>query len=161
VLAGYNGLSWTVVIVLGRGGRLPLRHDADRAGPAHLCGGRQPRGGRAERHQRQADHLRVFGSMGMLSALSGILFTAAVAIGHDDGRHPVRARRDRGGVCRRRVGGRRRGQGDRLDHRRAGDASLTSGMNLMGVGIAYQYIVRGAVLVLVAAVIFDVATRRQ
>ena len=35
--------------------------------------------------------------------------------------------------------------------------SLISGMNLMGVGIAYQYIVRGAVLV--AAVIFDVATR--
>jgi putative multiple sugar transport system permease protein len=36
--------------------------------------------------------------------------------------------------------------------------SLTSGMNLMGVGISYQYIVRGAVLAL--AVIFDVATRR-
>jgi putative multiple sugar transport system permease protein len=36
--------------------------------------------------------------------------------------------------------------------------SLTSGMNLMGTGIAYQYIVRGAVLA--AAVIFDVYTRR-
>jgi putative multiple sugar transport system permease protein len=36
--------------------------------------------------------------------------------------------------------------------------SLISGMNLMGVGIAYQYIVRGAVLA--AAVIFDVTTRR-
>ena len=35
--------------------------------------------------------------------------------------------------------------------------SLTSGMNLMGVDISYQYIVRGAVLV--AAVVFDVATR--
>jgi len=35
---------------------------------------------------------------------------------------------------------------------------LTSGMNLMGTGIAYQYIVRGAVLA--AAVIFDVYTRR-
>lgn len=37
--------------------------------------------------------------------------------------------------------------------------SLTSGMNLMGIDIAYQYIVRG--LVLVAAVIFDVTTRRR
>ncbi|HTZ51060.1 MAG TPA: sugar ABC transporter permease, partial [Spirochaetia bacterium] len=37
--------------------------------------------------------------------------------------------------------------------------SLTSGMNLMGVGIAFQYVVRGAVLAL--AVIFDVATRRR
>jgi len=32
-------------------------------------------------------------------------------------------------------------------------------MNLMGVGISYQYIVRGAVLA--AAVIFDVTTRRS
>jgi len=35
--------------------------------------------------------------------------------------------------------------------------SLTSGMNLMGIDISLQYIVRGAVLV--AAVIFDVTTR--
>jgi putative multiple sugar transport system permease protein len=37
--------------------------------------------------------------------------------------------------------------------------SLTSGMNLMGVDIAWQYIVRGLVLAL--AVIFDVTTRRS
>jgi putative multiple sugar transport system permease protein len=36
--------------------------------------------------------------------------------------------------------------------------SLTSGMNLMNVDISTQYVVRGAVLA--AAVIFDVATRR-
>ena len=38
-------------------------------------------------------------------------------------------------------------------------ASLTNGMNLMGVDISVQYIVRA--LVLAAAVIFDVATRRK
>ncbi|MFZ7120772.1 MAG: hypothetical protein ACOWWH_07480 [Eubacteriaceae bacterium] len=38
-------------------------------------------------------------------------------------------------------------------------ASLTNGMNLMGVGISYQYIIRGAVLV--STVIFDVKTRNQ
>ena len=38
-------------------------------------------------------------------------------------------------------------------------ASLTSGMNLMGVDISYQYIIRGVILV--AAVIFDVMTRRK
>ena len=37
--------------------------------------------------------------------------------------------------------------------------SLTSGMNLMGVDISYQYIVRASVLA--AAVIFDVATRKR
>jgi putative multiple sugar transport system permease protein len=37
--------------------------------------------------------------------------------------------------------------------------SLTSGMNLMGVDANLQYVVRG--LVLIAAVIFDVATRSR
>jgi putative multiple sugar transport system permease protein len=37
--------------------------------------------------------------------------------------------------------------------------SLTSGMNLMGLDISYQYIVRA--LVLAAAVIFDVFTRSR
>jgi len=37
--------------------------------------------------------------------------------------------------------------------------SLTSGMNLMGTGIDFQYIVRGGVLA--AAVIFDVVTRTR
>jgi putative multiple sugar transport system permease protein len=37
--------------------------------------------------------------------------------------------------------------------------SLTSGMNLMGIGISFQYMARGAVLAL--AVIFDVATRTR
>ncbi len=37
-------------------------------------------------------------------------------------------------------------------------ASLTNGMNLMGIDISMQYIVRG--LVLAAAVIFDVTTRK-
>ena len=37
--------------------------------------------------------------------------------------------------------------------------SLTSGMNLMGTDISLQYIVRG--LVLAAAVIFDVTTRKS
>ena len=38
-------------------------------------------------------------------------------------------------------------------------ASLTSGMNLLGVGISYQYMIRGGVLA--AAVIFDVMTRKK
>lgn len=38
-------------------------------------------------------------------------------------------------------------------------ASLTSGMNLMGVGTSYQYIIRGSILVI--AVIFDVVTRNK
>ncbi len=38
-------------------------------------------------------------------------------------------------------------------------SSLTSGMNLMGVNISYQYIIRGVILVV--AVVFDIITRRK
>ena len=38
-------------------------------------------------------------------------------------------------------------------------ASLTNGMNLMGIDISWQYIIRGIVLIL--AVLFDVTTRNK
>ena len=38
-------------------------------------------------------------------------------------------------------------------------SALTNEMNLMGIGISYQYIVRGAILIL--AVLFDVGARRM
>lgn len=38
-------------------------------------------------------------------------------------------------------------------------SALTNGMNLIGIGISYQYIVRGAILIL--AVLFDVGARRM
>ena len=38
-------------------------------------------------------------------------------------------------------------------------SALSNGMNLMNIGISYQYMVRGAVLVL--AVLFDVRARRM
>ena len=101
----------------------------------------------------------VFGSMGLMSALSGILFTSrlqsatttagtlfeldAIAAAYVGG---VSAAGGVGKVIGSIVGA-------------LVMLSLTSGMNLMGIGIAPQYIVRG--LVLVAAVIFDVTTRNR
>jgi putative multiple sugar transport system permease protein len=38
-------------------------------------------------------------------------------------------------------------------------SSLSSGMNLLQVGVSYQYIIRG--LVLVIAVLFDVQSRKR
>ena len=37
--------------------------------------------------------------------------------------------------------------------------SLTNGLNLMGVGIAYQYVIKG--LIFIVAVAFDVLSRRK
>ena len=101
----------------------------------------------------------VFGSMGMLSALSGILFASrlqsatttagtlfeldAIAAAYVGG---VSAAGGVGKVIGSLIGA-------------LVMMSLTSGMNLMGIDISFQYIVRGVVLAL--AVIFDVATRNR
>jgi putative multiple sugar transport system permease protein len=101
----------------------------------------------------------VFGSMGMLSALSGILFSSllqsatttagnlfeldAIAAVYVGG---VSAAGGVGNVIGSLVGA-------------LVMLSLSSGMNLMGIDISVQYMVRG--LVLAAAVIFDVTTCRS
>ncbi|GAB4128299.1 MAG: sugar ABC transporter permease [Roseiflexaceae bacterium] len=158
VLAGYNGLSWTVVIVLVV---LAIYHFITN----QTVLGRHiyAVGGNPEAAQLSGINVKrityvVFGSMGMLSALSGILFASrlqsatttagtlfeldAIAAAYVGG---VSAAGGVGKVVGSIVGA-------------LVMTSLISGMNLMGVGIAYQYIVRGAVLA--AAVIFDVSTRR-
>lgn len=157
VLSGYNGLSWTVVIVLVV---LAIYHFVT----TQTVLGRHiyAVGGNPEAAELSGINVKriiyvVFGSMGMLSALSGILFTArlqsatttagtlfeldAIAAAYVGG---VSAAGGVGKVIGSIIGA-------------LVMLSLTSGMNLMGIGIAYQYVVRG--LVLVAAVIFDVTTR--
>ncbi|MES0362190.1 MAG: sugar ABC transporter permease, partial [Anaerolineales bacterium] len=100
----------------------------------------------------------VFGSMGMLAALAGILFAArlqsatttagtlfeldAIAAAFVGG---VSAAGGVGTVIGSLIGA-------------LVMTSLTNGMNLMGIDISYQYIVRA--IVLAGAVIFDVSTRR-
>ena len=102
--------------------------------------------------------LTVFGSMGMLCGLSGVLFASrlqsatttagtlfeldAIAAAYIGG---VSAAGGVGKVTGSIVGA-------------IVYMSLTSGMNLLGTDISLQYIIRGAVLV--AAVIFDVQTRK-
>jgi putative multiple sugar transport system permease protein len=101
----------------------------------------------------------VFGSMGMLSALSGILFasrlqsatTTAGTLFELD----AIAAAFIGGVSP--AGGIGKVMGSLIGALVM--TSLTSGMNLMSLDISYQYVVRA--LVLVAAVIFDVTTRSQ
>lgn len=157
VLAGYNGLSWTVVIVLIVVGVYHFVTTQTVLG-RHIYA----MGGNPEAAQLSGINVKrliyvVFGSMGMLSALSGILFASrlqsatttagtlfeldAIAAAYVGGVSAA------GGVGK--VTGSIVGALVML--------SLTSGMNLMGIDISLQYIVRGAVLVM--AVIFDVATR--
>jgi len=159
LLAGYNGLSWTVVIVLIVVGLYDFVASKTMLGRHIYAIGGNPDAAELSGISVKKMIYVVFGSMGMLSALSGILFAArlqsatttagtlfeldAIAAAYVGG---VSAAGGVGKVIGSLIGA-------------LVMMSLTSGMNLMGIGIAYQYIVRGAVLA--AAVIFDVATRSR
>jgi len=100
----------------------------------------------------------VFASMGMLAALSGILYASRLQSATTNAgtlfELDAIAAAFVGGVSA--AGGVGKVLGSLIGALVM--TSLTSGMNLMGIDISYQYIVRATVLA--AAVIFDVTTRR-
>lgn len=157
VLAGYNGLSWTVVIVLLVVGVYHFVTTQTVLG-RHIYA----MGGNPEAAQLSGINVKnliyvVFGSMGMLSALSGILFasrlqSATTTAGQLFELDAIAAAYV-GGVSA--AGGVGKVTGSIIGALVM--LSLTSGMNLMGIDISLQYVMRGVVLVL--AVVFDVATR--
>ena len=101
----------------------------------------------------------VFGSMGLLAGLSGILFTARLQSATPTAGMGFELDAIAGAF----VGGTSASGGvGKVTGSIIGAlvmASLTKGMDLMNVGVSYQYIIRG--LVLVAAVVFDVQTRNM
>lgn len=159
VLAGYNGISWTVVIVLVVVAIYHFITTQTVLGRHIYAIGGNPEAAELSGISVKKLTFIVFGSMGMLSALSGILFTSrlqsatttagtlfeldAIAAAYVGG---VSAAGGVGKVVGSIIGA-------------LVMMSLTSGMNLMGMDISMQYIVRGAVLAV--AVIFDVATRNR
>ncbi|OAN44330.1 ABC transporter permease [Chloroflexus islandicus] len=159
IMAGYNGLSWTMVIVLVVVAIYHFITTQTVLGRHIYAVGGNPEAAELSGISVKRITYIVFASMGVLSALSGILFASrlrsatttagtlfeldAIAAAYIGG---VSAAGGVGNVIGSIIGA--------LVY-----VSLTSGMNLMGIDIAYQYIVRG--LVLVAAVVFDVTTRRR
>ncbi len=159
VLAGYNGLSWTVVVVLIVVAIYDFITTQTILGRHIYAIGGNPEAAELSGISVKRLTYVVFGSMGMLSALCGILFTSrlqsatttagtlfeldAIAAAYVGG---VSAAGGVGKIIGSIIGA-------------LVMTSLTSGMNLMSIDISMQYIVRGAVLA--AAVIFDVATRNR
>ena len=159
LLAGYQGLSWTAVVVLVVAIIYHFITTQTVLGRHIYAVGGNPEAAELSGINVKKITYIVFGSMGMLAALSGILFASrlqsatttagglweldAIAAAFIGGVSPA------GGIGK--VAGAIIGALVML--------SLTSGMNLMGIGISYQYMARGAVLA--AAVIFDVATRNR
>jgi putative multiple sugar transport system permease protein len=158
VLAGYNGLSWTVVIVLVVVGVYHFVTTQTVLGRHIYAVGGNPEAAELSGISVKRITYIVFGSMGMLSALAGILFASRLQSATPTGgtlfELDAIAAAFIGGVSP--AGGIGRVVGSLIGA--LVYISLTSGMNLMGTDISLQYIVRGAVLA--AAVIFDVTTRR-
>jgi len=159
ILAGYRGLSWTAVVILIVAivyNFITTQTDLGRH--IYAVGGNPEAAELSGISVKRITHI-VFGSMGMLAALSGILYAArlqsatttagnlfeldAIAAAFVGG---VSAAGGVGSVIGSLIGA-------------LVMTSLTSGMNLMGIDISYQYIVRATVLA--AAVIFDVTTRNR
>lgn len=159
ILAGYNGLSWTIVIVAITAFIYHFITNKTILGRHIYALGGNPEAAKLSGVNVTKITVWVFCSMGMLSALSGVLFasrlqSATTTAGTLFELDAIAAAYV-GGVSA--AGGVGKVTGSLIGALVM--SSLVSGMNLMGTGIYYQYIIRGAVLVI--AVIFDVATRRS
>ncbi len=159
VLAGYNGLSWTVVIMLGVVAIYHYVTTKTVLGRYIYAIGGNPEAAELSGIDVKKLTYIVFGSMGMMAALSGILFSsrlqsATTTAGQLFEMDAIAAAYI-GGVSA--AGGVGKVTGSLIGALVM--TSLTSGMNLMGIDISSQYIVRGMVLLI--AVIFDVTTRRR
>jgi len=159
VLSGYRGLSWTAVVVATVFLVYNFITTKTFLGRHIYAVGGNPEAAELSGISVKKITYVVFGSMGMLAALSGIMFASrlqsatttagqlfeldAIAAAFVGGASAT------GGVGK--VAGSIIGALVMI--------SLTNGMNLMGIDISYQYIVRATVLA--GAVIFDVATRNR
>mgnify|MGYP000918853605 FL=1 len=159
VLAGYNGLSWTFVVVLIVLAVYQFVTTQTVLGRHIYAVGGNPEAAELSGVNVKRITYLVFSQMGALAALSGMLFASrlqsATTTAGTAWELDAIAASYVGGVSA--AGGVGRVTGAVIGALVMG--SLTSGMNLMGLGISYQYIIRGIVLAL--AVIFDVATRNR
>jgi putative multiple sugar transport system permease protein len=157
IMAGYNGLSWTVVIVLIVVGIYDFVTSQTVLGRHIYAIGGNPEAAQLSGISIKKITYVVFGSMGMLSALSGILyasrFKSATTTAGQLFELDAIAAAFIGGVSP--AGGIGKVIGSIIGALVMG--SLSSGMNLMGIDISIQYIVKAAVLAV--AVVFDVSTR--
>lgn len=159
IMAGYNGLSWTVVIVLAVVGIYDFVTSQTVLGRHVYAIGGNPEAAQLSGISVKKITYVVFGSMGMLSALSGILYASRFKSATTQAGNLLEleaiAAAFIGGVSP--AGGIGKVIGSIIGALVMG--SLSSGMNLMGIDNSLQYIVKAAVLA--AAVIFDVATRSR
>ncbi len=157
VLAGYRGVSWTIVVVCLVAFVYDFAMKKTRLG-RHIYG----MGGNREAAllsgvNTQRILLIVFASMGMLAGLGGILYTSRLQSATPTAGSGFEL--DAIASCY--IGGVSTSGGiGKVTNSIIGSfviMSLTNGLNLMGVGITYQYVIKGIIFII--AVAFDVRSR--
>lgn len=159
ILSMFNGLSWTVVIVIIVVAAYHFLTTKTVLGRHIYAVGSSPEAAKLSGINVNRITYFVFASMSMLAALSGVLYTsrlqaATVTAGTLFELDAIAAAYV-GGVSS--AGGVGKVTGSIIGALVM--ASLTNGMNLMGVDISYQYIIRGSVLLI--AVTFDIVSRNK
>ncbi len=159
ILSGYNGISWSLVILLLVVGVFQFITTKTPLGRHIYAVGGNPEAAELSGISVSRITYIVFGAMGLLSSLSGIMYasrlnsaTTTAGLGFET---DAIAAAFVGGVSA--AGGVGTITGSIVGALVM--MSLQSGMLLMGIDSSVQYIVRGAVLVL--AVVFDRITRRN
>jgi putative multiple sugar transport system permease protein len=159
ILAGYQGLSWAAVILVVIVLFYAYVTTKTTVGRHIFAVGGNPEAAQLNGISIKKITYLVFGSMGLLTGVSGILYASwlrsATTIAGTGMELDAIAAAFVGGAAV--AGGVGKVTGSIMGALVM--ASLTNGMNLMGADISVQYIVRA--LVLAGAVIFDVATRKK
>ena len=159
IFAGYQGLSWAAVILILVVLAYSYITSKTVVGRHIYAVGGNPEAAQLNGIRVKRITFLVFGSMGLLTAVSGILYaswlrSATTIAGRGMELDAIAAAFVGGAAV---SGGVGRVTGSILGALVM--ASLTNGMNLMGADISVQYMVRA--FVLAGAVIFDVATRKK
>ncbi len=158
-LARFKGLSWTVVIVMCVLAIYHFMLNNTVLGRHIYAVGGNPEAAELSGISVQKITLFVFSSMGILTGLAGILYTARLKSASPAAGNAF----ELDAIASSYIGGVSASGGvGKVTGTIIGALVLTAlqnGMNLMSVGQSYQYVVRGIVLVL--AVLFDVRARRM
>lgn len=159
ILSMYRGLSWTIVIVAVVVLAYSFLMEKTRLG-RHIYGvGGNPEAARLAGINVENIRLFAFSSLGLMTALGGILFASRMQAASTT----AGAGFELDAIASCYIGGTSTSGGiGKVTNSVVGALvimSLTNGLNLMGVGIAYQYIVKG--IIFIAAVAFDVYNRKK
>lgn len=157
VLANYNGISWTIVIVVVIVGIYRFVLNNTKTG-RHIYG----MGGNAEAAQLSGVNIRriligAFTSMGCMAALGGVLYTSRLSSATPTAGSGFEL--DAIASCYIAGVSTSGGVGNVVNSVVGAFVimSLTNGLNLIGVGISYQYLIKG--IIFIGAVALDVRSR--